>query len=95
MKSIDREKLSKLEDLPNVGKAIARDLKKIGIVEPAQLIGQDPIQLYGSLCEQTGMRQDPCVLDTFMSIVSFMEGGPALPWWAFTSERKKLMHLSQ
>jgi hypothetical protein len=35
------------------------------------------------------VRQDPCVLDVFMSIVHFMDGGEALPWWSFTEERKR------
>lgn len=94
MKNIIRENISKLEDLPNVGKAIARDLKRIGITEPDQLEGRDPFLMYDQLCEKMGKKQYPCVLDVFMSIVSFMEGGPVLPWWEFTSERKKLMQLS-
>jgi hypothetical protein len=28
------------------------------------------------------------VLDTFMAAVAFAEGGPPLPWWAFTEARK-------
>lgn len=52
---VDRNRLARLEDLPNIGPAIARDLR---------------------------------LLDVFMSVVSFMAGGPALPWWTFTAERK-------
>lgn len=89
MKKASRKTVSMLEDLPNVGKATAEDLKLIGIHEPGQLIGQDPVDLYYRLCESTGRRQDPCVLDVFMSIVSFMKGESAQPWWAFTAERKK------
>ncbi|MDO9208140.1 MAG: helix-hairpin-helix domain-containing protein, partial [Sulfuricurvum sp.] len=37
-----REKVSKLTDLPNIGKTVAADLKSIGIVTPEQLAGQDP-----------------------------------------------------
>ena len=28
------------------------------------------------------------MLDTFMAVTDFMEGGPAAPWWNFTAERK-------
>ena len=41
------------------------------------------------IAELTGTRQDPCVLDTFISAVRFMEGAPARPWWSHTAERKK------
>ena len=86
---VKRTKIKELEDLPNVGKAIAADLRAIGIRLPDQLRGQDPVVLYKKLNLEKGRRQDPCVLDVFMSVVSFIEGGPALPWWAFTEERKK------
>jgi hypothetical protein len=32
---------------------------------------------------------DLCVLDVFISVTKFMRGGPATPWWKFTSERKR------
>ena len=84
-----RTQINKLEDLPNVGKAIATHLRAIGIESPDQLRGQNPVVMYEKLAIEKGRRQDPCVLDVFMSVVSFIEGGPALPWWAFTEERKK------
>ncbi len=79
----------RLEQLPNVGPSIAADLRLIGIAEPAQLAGRDPLALYQALAQATGKRQDPCVLDTFMAAVDFMQGGAAQPWWAFTAERKR------
>ena len=89
MKNPDRETVCDLEALPNVGKAIAADLRLIGIDHPKRLVGKDPFDLYGRLCEKTGMRHDPCVIDVFMSAVDFMEGGEPKPWWAFTEARKK------
>jgi hypothetical protein len=41
-----REKVSKLIDLPNIGKTVAHDLTRIGITSPDQLRGQDPYDLY-------------------------------------------------
>ena len=79
----------RLEDLPNIGKAIARDLRRVGIREPSELPGRDPYELYQALERVTGQRQDPCLLDVFISVVRFMEGGPPHPWWFFTSERKQ------
>ncbi|WP_394779358.1 helix-hairpin-helix domain-containing protein [Undibacterium sp.] len=90
MPKTSRENAVKLEDLPNIGKACAADLKLIGIHTPQQLVGKDPVQLYENLCEATNARHDPCVLDTFMSAVRFMEGAQALPWWAYTAERKAM-----
>jgi hypothetical protein len=81
----------KLEDLPNIGKATAADLRRLGIQSPGQLVGRDPLAMYEELCRLTGVRQDPCVLDVFMAAVRFMEGGPALPWWAFTAQRKQML----
>jgi len=78
-----------LEAIPNVGASIARDLRSIGIKQPQQLIGRNPLSLYQTLCDRTRTRQDPCVLDTFISAVRFMEGAPARPWWSYTAERKK------
>ncbi|WP_035054605.1 helix-hairpin-helix domain-containing protein [Andreprevotia chitinilytica] len=86
----DQSHTTKLEDLPNIGKAGAADLRLLGIHDPQQLIGRQPFEMYDALCAKTGTRHDPCVIDVFMAVVAFMEGGPALPWWSFTAERKRL-----
>ena len=89
MKNPDRDTVSQLIELPNIGTAIAHNLELIGIDRPKKLIGKDPFELYESLCTTLGKRQDPCVIDVFMSVIHFMEGGDPLPWWSFTNERKK------
>jgi hypothetical protein len=43
--------------------------------------------LYQKLNAATGTRNDPCVLDTFMAAVDFMNGAAAAPWWAYTAQR--------
>jgi len=91
MKNPNRETVSRLEELPNIGTAIASDLRRIGVDHPKKLVGQDPFVLYENLCTVSGQRQDPCVLDVFMAVVHFMDGGEPLPWWAFTRERKKMV----
>jgi hypothetical protein len=78
----------KLEDLPNIGPALAADLRLLGIAEPAQLRGRDPLRMYQDLCEATGCRQDPCVLDVFLALADLAAGGEPRPWWSFTAERK-------
>ena len=79
-----------LEQLPNIGPALAADLRLIGIAHPRELRGKDAFVLYQRLCAATGQRQDPCVLDTFMAAVDFMRGAPAAPWWHYTPQRKAL-----
>lgn len=79
-----------LEQLPNIGPALAADLRLIGIRHPRDLRVKDAFVLYQKLCAATGRRQDPCVLDTFMAAGDFMRGAPAAPWWKYTAQRKAL-----
>jgi Pathogenicity locus len=89
MTTASRDHIKKLEDLPNIGKAGAADLRLLGFERADQLPGKDPLELYQRLCQLTGRRHDPCVLDVFIAVIAYMEGGPELPWWAHTEERKK------
>ena len=89
------ERYRELEDLPNVGPAIARDLRRVGVRKPEGLRGRSPLRLYGNLNRATGSRHDPCVLDTFMAAVDFVNGAPERPWWKYTSKRKSLEKKSQ
>ena len=85
---VNRAKLSKLTDLPNIGKAGAADLALLGIHQPADLIGRDPYQMYQQLCQLTAQRHDPCVIDVFISIARFMQGEAPQVWWVYSAERK-------
>lgn len=80
---------TRLEDIPNIGASIASDLRALGITSPAQLIGRDPYELYRISNEHRGVRQDPCLADTFIAAVRFMQGAPRTPWWHYTAERKR------
>ncbi len=82
-----------LEQLPNIGPALAADLRLVGIAHPQDLIEQDGYLLYRRLCEVTRVRHDPCVLDTFLAATDFMRGAPATPWWQYTQQRKQLYGL--
>ena len=88
-KAANARSATTLESIPNVGSSIAYDLRLLGIKTPQELIGRDPHALYEALSKRTHTRQDPCVLDTFISAVRFMEGAPARPWWRYTAERKQ------
>ncbi len=85
---VDRDRIADFTDLPNIGPAMAGDFQLLGFSSPAQLAGRDPYELFLALSQASGVRQDPCVLDTFMSVTSFLAGEPPQPWWAFTAERK-------
>lgn len=88
-KAITAKEASSLLEIPNIGKAMVEDFEILGITEPLHLKGKDAYQLYVSLCDKTRAYHDPCVLDTFMAAVHFMDGKGSKPWWDFTEERKK------
>lgn len=84
-KRISRDKL---EYIPNVGPTIAAKLRLLGYKTPGDLKGKDPYSMYQKLLRITGKYHDPCLLDIFISAVSFCNGNPPKPWWKFTAERK-------
>ena len=71
---------------------MANDLRSMDIHEPEQLIGKDPYALYYRIGEIMGVRNDPCVCDTMIAAVRFMEGSEALQWWHYTAERKRKLN---
>ena len=81
--------LVRLEQIPNIGPAIAADLRQLAITVPTDLLGRDPYSMYDQLCHLTGQRHDPCVLDVFIAAVRYMEGERKTPWWKYTTERKR------
>ena len=83
-----RNEIRNFRDIPNIGKAIEKDFVLLQIKEPIELINMDPYQMYNDLCKVTNKRHDPCVIDVFLSAVSYMKGGPPRKWWEFTKERK-------
>jgi len=86
---VERDRVHQLTDLPNVGPAMEKNLELIGIKTPKQLVEKDPLKLYLMLCRKSGIRHDPCVLDVFMSVTSFVNGDKPKPWWTYTVERKR------
>lgn len=78
----------RFEDLPNVGRATADDLRLLGLQQTRDLLGRDPLRMYRELEQLTGSRQDPCVLDVFIALTRLAAGDPPHPWWHYTAERK-------
>ena len=91
MKATTKNEAIRLEDIPNIGTSIAKDLRGIGVITPEQLKDKDGVELYLKLNAVTGVRHDPCVADVFLAAVDFMNGGAAKPWWSYTAQRKKLL----
>ena len=77
-----------LLQLPNVGPAMAADFHLLGYHSTQSLRQADPYMLYQALCQQTGVRHDPCVLDVFIAVAHYLQQDEALPWWHFTAQRK-------
>lgn len=88
---VSRDHLGQLTDLPNIGPSLAGTLRLVDIQHPSDLVGVDPYALYDRLEVVTGVRHDPCVLDTFISVVRFMNGEDPQSWWAYTAERKRVL----
>jgi nucleotidyltransferase/DNA polymerase involved in DNA repair len=83
----------RLRDLRGVGPSIAADLQKLGISSVGALAERDGDELYDRLCALTGVRQDPCVRDTFVCAVA-QARDPKLPveqcnWWYYSAQRKR------
>jgi hypothetical protein len=77
-----------LTELMNVGTAVAAYFERASITRIDQLAGQDPIELYDTICRIDARRHDPCLLDTIMSAIDQANGNPARPWWTYTPHRK-------
>jgi hypothetical protein len=81
-----------LGDLVGVGPAFLKDFEMLGVRSVEQLKHQDGQRLYDRLCELTGQRQDPCVLDTLNCAIAQAKN-PDLPeeqrvWWYWSRLRK-------
>ena len=81
----------KLEGIPNIGKAIAADLRCIGILTPAQLAEREPLATYRALADTMGQRHDPCVLYTLIAADHFLRHGESIPWWKFSAQGRELL----
>ena len=82
---------TRLEAIPNIGKAIAADLRSIGILTPAQLAEREPLATYHALAGAMGRRLDPCVLYTLLAADHFLRHGETIPWWKFTAAGQELL----
>lgn len=76
-----------LESIPGVGPSIAKDLRKLGYRDVADLRDADPEEMYARLITLSGEYQDRCVLYVFRCVVYFASEErhepELLKWWAW------------
>jgi Pathogenicity locus len=81
-----------LLDVPSVGPRALEDLHLLGVHSVPQLAAADPDELFVRLERLTGVRQDPCVLDSLRCAVYAAHDptpDPArLQWWWWSWARK-------
>jgi hypothetical protein len=80
--------LKRLQEIPNVGPAVARRLVELGFDSVGSLRGQDPEELFARTEAIRGAPEDPCLLDTYRAVVAFADTGDARPWHAYSRERR-------
>lgn len=78
---------NQLEQIPGVGKSIARDMQRIGINSVRQLKGQDPEGLYLKLCDFKASPVDRCMLYVLRCAVYYASNSDhdpeLLKWWSW------------
>lgn len=76
-----------LQNIPGVGKSIAKDLRNIGIYSVGDLIGKNPEKLFEMTNIFEGKVQDRCLLYVYRQAVYFAENKhhdlKKLKWWDF------------
>lgn len=74
-----------LQEIPGVGKAIAKDLRQLGFKNIQDLKGQDPEKMYLDLCRLQGSKVDRCMLYVFRCAVYYAShtthNAELLKWW--------------
>ena len=83
--------LKNLQQIPGVGKSIARDLWELGIRSIPQLKRKSPEAMYEKRCRQQGVRIDPCLLYVFRCAVYYASTPKPKPellkWWHWKGRR--------
>ncbi len=91
MRQTATARTDQLEDIPNIGKSIASDLRSLGILSPQQLATRDPLDTYLALSDSMGKRHDPCVFYTLLAARHYLDSSESIPWWKFTAQGKKML----
>lgn len=89
MKARHALEAKRLQDIPNIGPRMAADFHLLGIHAPSDLKGKNALTLYKKINKLYGTRHDPCVLDTYLAAIDFMNGASPQPWYTYTKKRKR------
>ena len=88
-----QDTLKKLQEIPGVGKSLARDLYDLGIRKIDDLIDKDPELLYRKLCALRGQHIDRCVLYVFRCAVYYASESEydvrLLKWWNWKDQSNR------
>lgn len=83
--------LKEFQTIPGVGISIAHDLWGMGYRKNADLINQDPEQMYVDICRLYKTHIDRCMLYVFRCAVYFVShkkhDKKLLKWWNWKDER--------
>lgn len=74
-----------LQNIPGVGKKLAKEFSKIGIKKISDFEGKNAEDLYLKICDENGCSVDKCVLYVCRSSIYFAENKnpdpEKLKWW--------------
>jgi len=93
---MESSSLQELEQIPGVGKTIARDMQNIGINSIDDLKGKQAEQLYDRLCEFKASPVDRCMLYVFRCAIYYAsntEHDPELLKWENWKNKKKAQYI--
>ena len=83
--------LKEFQQIPGVGKSIARDLWNLDLRSIEDLRSQDPEELYSRLCAQQGVQIDRCMLYVLRCAVYYASNEEYEPellkWWNWKDSR--------
>ncbi len=88
------EALKELQQIPGIGKSLAKDLYQLGYKNVASLKGENPDLMYVMLNELRGQVNDICVLYTFRCAVYYADTAvkkrdpEKLKWWNWMDAKK-------
>ncbi len=81
-----------LGNLRGIGTKMLEDFSLLGITSVRQLEAANADELYLRMCDLTGTRQDPCVLDTYRCAIEQARNSELPPeqrdWWYWSRLRK-------
>jgi len=83
--------LTKLEQIPGIGKSIAQDLRDIGIGSVDELKGKKADQVYKKLCDFKASPVDKCMLYVIRCAIYYASNTDHNPellkWWNWKDKR--------